>query len=142
MIRPTYMAFLYDHGTYTTIDPPTGLDTYAIDINSKGDIVGHFQERSGGPEQGFLYSGGKYTIIDFPGALNTHPQGINDKGQIVGFYQDNTGQHSFVEDHGVYTTLDLNTASSINNNGEVVGFVGGVTDHGMLATPGHGWHLI
>src|SRR5262249_8198805 len=138
-------GFLYDHGTYTTIDPPNSVNTTATAINAKGDIVGWFQEHFGDQPQGFVYSGGTYTVIQFPGAYRTDLYDINDKGQIVGIYVNNTGQHAFIEDHGNYTTLELNTVSSINNNAEVVGFVGfgdPVTNHGILATPGHGWDLI
>jgi probable HAF family extracellular repeat protein len=136
-------GFLDDHGTYTTIDPPGSVNTTAVAINAKGDVVGWFQDHFGGQPQGFLYSGGKYTIIQFPGAYRTDLYDINDKGQITGIYVNDTGQHAFVEDHGNYTSLDLNTASSINNNGQVVGFVSGpVTNDGMLATPGNSLQLL
>jgi probable HAF family extracellular repeat protein len=69
---------------YTALDDPMGNFTEANGINDNGQIVGYYQDSSGG---GFLYSGGSYTTLTDPLAPNaTYARGINDAGQIVGFY--------------------------------------------------------
>jgi probable HAF family extracellular repeat protein len=88
-------GFIYDSGTYTSINIPGGTSTEAFGINDAGQIVGGYD--TGGPPHGFLYSGGSFTPINVPGASHTLAFGINDAGQIVGRYQDATGVHGFLD---------------------------------------------
>jgi probable HAF family extracellular repeat protein len=94
-------GYLYDNGTYTTLDDPLGTDgTFALDINDAGQIVGQYFDNMHG-QHGFLYSGGNYTTIDAFGITNNNSTatGINNAGNIVGGYSQLTSpyyEHSFV----------------------------------------------
>jgi uncharacterized membrane protein len=142
-------GFLYNHGTYTTIEPTanvTGVGVNVIGINNQGQIIGSFQTMSGGytVEESFLCSHGTYTILAFPGAINTQTDSINASGQVVGWYEVGpngvTAQYGFIYSNGTYTTIDPpgglgTTASSINDLGQIVGsYTGNGTEHGFLAT--------
>ena len=52
--------------TYTTIDCPDALLTYARSINDRGEIVGICEDADGA--HGFLLRHGRFTLIDVPGA--------------------------------------------------------------------------
>ena len=88
-------GYLYDNGTYTTLDVPSASSTQAQGINDAGQIVGSFSDGSG--SHAFLYSNGVYTLLDDPLATgNTQALSINNAGQIAGTYSDATGNHGFV----------------------------------------------
>ena len=56
-----------------------------------------------------------YQTIDPPSSTYTYPTSINDKGQIVGYYVDsNRVEHGFVENNGIYTTIDLPIALKLS----------------------------
>jgi len=57
-------GFLYDGGSYATLNDPLTIKTSPYGINNAGHIVGLIG--SGNDEHGFLYSGGTYTILDDP----------------------------------------------------------------------------
>jgi uncharacterized membrane protein len=67
---------------YQTIDPLGSSSSGAVAINSRGQIIGNYEDSSGG--HGFLDSNGVYTTIDYPGGTGTVIDGINSKGQIIG----------------------------------------------------------
>jgi probable HAF family extracellular repeat protein len=97
-------GFLFDQGSYTTLDVPGGTGTWAIGINDSGQIVGSYRDAANN-DRGFLLDQGSYTILYVPGSYGTYAHGINAAGQIVGYYWDHTGQHGFLLDNGSYTTL-------------------------------------
>jgi probable HAF family extracellular repeat protein len=117
----TIHGFLFDQGSYTTIDVP-GIPT---GINAAGQIVGYYYD---GRQHGFLIDHGNYTTIDVPGSISSSASGINASGQIVGSYSDAAGKsHGFLLDQGNYTTLDVpgafsTGASLINDSGQIVGY--------------------
>jgi hypothetical protein len=43
----SYHGFLYSHGTYTPLNVPGAVATYATDINDQGQIVGYYSDASG-----------------------------------------------------------------------------------------------
>jgi len=52
--------------TFTTIDPPGSMFSWAVEINPAGEIVGaNFSDTF----HGYLLSKGEFTTIDFPGAF-------------------------------------------------------------------------
>jgi probable HAF family extracellular repeat protein len=140
--RSSDHAFLYSDGSYTTLKDLGTVNTFAVDINLSGQIVGYYQDgtlNGGLVNHGFLYTGGTYIRLDDPFANNpsvssgtangTVATGMNDKGQIVGYYYDsNERGHGFLYSHGSYTTLDdpLGTngtfATDINDKGQIVGY--------------------
>ena len=134
--------------SFTTIDVPFSgvLETQAIGINNRGQIVGNYIT-SGGLEQGFLDDRGAFSSIvaPFPGTDQTLAFKINDKGQIVGIYHNIvTGAHGFVDDNGKFSPIDVPFSGAhdtsplgINNRDQIVGAyvdAGGII-HGFLAGP-------
>jgi hypothetical protein len=121
-------AFLYDKGSFTTIDYPGATDTRARSINDPKRIVGDFNG-SDGKRHGFLYDGGNFTQIDVPGAVATYIYGLNNPGAMAGYYTDNSGhQHGFVAGNQGITTMDVPFPGAtdtfvygISNPGTIVG---------------------
>jgi probable HAF family extracellular repeat protein/VCBS repeat-containing protein len=146
-------GFVYSGGIYTAIDDPSAgsalispAGTAALGINDAGQIVGRYNDASGG--HGFLYSGGRYITLDDPFAgINgngTFATGINDAGQIVGYYYDNlNNEHGFLYSHGIYTTIDDPHGAGgtyvygINNAGQTAGiyYDNHHNVHNFVATP-------
>ena len=100
--------------TFTPLNDPQAIDgafagTLAFGINASGQVVGYYNDNTGGGSHGFLYSGGTDTALDDPeGGSNgiTIPQAISDSGRIVGFYQgQGTQPIGFIETGGNYTNL-------------------------------------
>jgi probable HAF family extracellular repeat protein len=69
--------------------------TQANGINASGQIVGYYEDATGG-WHGFLLDQGSYSALDVPGASATGAYGINASGQIVGSYYDASGTHGFL----------------------------------------------
>src|SRR6185295_14024815 len=131
-------GFLYDHGEFTFIQVPDALDTAPFGINDHGEIVGSYVNHG---QRGFLFDSKKdkgenaafsFIVVPFPTGVGlTRPNGINNYGRIVGEYLDNfsTGnqQHGFLDDEGVFTSIDVPgaiaaAAYGINDQGQIVGF--------------------
>jgi len=133
------LAFLLDHGTFTTIDFPGAACTQAIGINARGQIVGGYAEKSCNPfagmvPHGFFLDDGNFTTIDV-----TRARGINNRGQIVG----EAGANCFLLDGGTFTTIKVPFAgvritfcSGINDRGQIVGGYFDTTSHGFLLDDG------
>jgi len=130
-------------GVFTSFDYPGSSITRPSGINNLGQIVG---TSYGGPPPpiGFLFSNESFTEIRFPTAnpfIATAVNGINDAGQIVGDYSDSSGRHGFLDDHGVFHTIDFPGSSSsslvgIANSGQVVGWYADLTSHGFIYANG------
>jgi probable HAF family extracellular repeat protein len=104
--------------TFSTIDYPGALASYANGINSSGDIVGLWlASLDGFGQRAFLQSGGVFTTL-----LGASAFGINNNGVIVG---SNGGSGSFIYDNGNYQMLCIPSAftqaTGINDSGEIVG---------------------
>lgn len=117
-----------DLGTITPIDVPGATNTFPIDINAAGLIVGRYL--SGGQVHGFLrLPSGDLTTVDFPGASFTAATAIDDLGDIVGQYSlpAAPGQrHGFLLQDGVFSSVDppgsvFTNALGINERGDIVG---------------------
>jgi probable HAF family extracellular repeat protein len=107
-------GFLYNGGTYTTLDDPdagsTGV-TIAQGINDAGRIVGYTIDQFGS-EFGFIKTGANYTQVFSPAPNGTHIllHGISDFNQVVGEYTDKGGiTRAVVElaDLFLYVTVDF-----------------------------------
>lgn len=152
-------AFTYANGTYTDLGTfPYGDSSFAVAINSRGDVVGaattYVDAAPNFPLNPFLYHDGTMTDLGNLGGIWTVARSINDRGQIVGYaglealggnlYPDT----AFLYENGVMRDLgglvadparDFNSAAlDINNLGQVVGVAGvdfGVK-HGFLYDDG------
>ncbi len=117
---------------FEMIDFPSAIETRAIGINNRGQIVGDYEDSSG-TIHAFLLDNGVFNSFDFLDATSTDAttstdaNGINDRGQIVGGYTDGSGPHGFLLDGGNFTTIDApdavdTKAFGINDRGQIVGF--------------------
>ncbi len=97
-------GFLYNSGTYTTIDPQGTAYNSAANGVSGNNVVGYYEDSSG-VSHGFLYNSGTYTTIDPPGTAGTVAIGISGNN-VVGYYSDSSKvTHGFLYS-GTYTTID------------------------------------
>jgi probable HAF family extracellular repeat protein len=137
-------GFLYQGGTFTTLNVPGAIETEPTAINDAGQIVGYYATT--GSALGFLDNSGTFTTINHPLSNGNFLTGINNAGQIVGYYVDAVGaSEGFLYYGGTYTTIDDPLAGSIgtqisgiNNAGQIVGYyydAGGST-HGFLYSGG------
>jgi probable HAF family extracellular repeat protein len=134
-------AAIADSFSFTTVDFPGPVATFASGINDNGQIVGWIREGIHDPALGYLDTAGSFTSISVPGsAFGTFAYGINDSGQIVGNYGDSTGRnHGFLYNAGSFTTLNYpgavdTNAYGINDSGQIVGEYddGNAPVHGFL----------
>jgi hypothetical protein len=82
-------GFLYDAGTFTTIDNPNSVRTTLQGINNAGQIVG--VSPGNGLDviaTGFVYSAGVFIPLDIGGSPVVVPYDINNVGQVAGLFFD------------------------------------------------------
>jgi hypothetical protein len=118
-------GFLLVGTTYTSIDHPGAIATYAQGVNNSGVVGGYYYD--GSAYHGFTWNGGTFTSVDFPGASETDVFGINDSGAMVGTYRLGGVYHGFQLTGNTFTTIDypgsaFTSAFGINNSGHIVGF--------------------
>ncbi len=144
----------YAQGTYHNENFPGSQQTQVTGINNTDRTVGFWADANG-DNFGFVEHDGKFTNVVDPAALGkaaggmTVEQllGVNDHNDAVGFYTDANGNnHGFTYDiaKGSFDAVTINgfssvTATGINNEGEISGFVqnGGATvgfveEHGKI----------
>jgi uncharacterized membrane protein len=118
--------------TFQSMDVPDSVATELDNINSQGEIVGFFVDRSG-RQHGVMIRQGVFTQLDFPGAISTRTVGLNNRGDVVGSFIDGSGiQHGLILTNGRFMQLDFPGASgtqpeAVNDEGDIVG---GFTDIG------------
>jgi probable HAF family extracellular repeat protein len=128
-------GFLLDRGRYITLEVPGAtVETGAVGINNRGEIVGG--ARGGGrPDHGFLRDPrGHSTTFRFPGSRSTAAQKVNDRGQVTGLYSNTTDDPRagadltgfLLDPRGRYTRIAVpgaltTTAVGVNDRGQVVG---------------------
>jgi probable HAF family extracellular repeat protein len=110
-----------------------GSNSYPLDINDSGHVVGCADTESG-QQHAFLYKDGQMQDLQTLGGTTSCAYGINNLGQIVGYSETATSgeTHAFIwKDDGDETTTDMEDlgtlggtnsyAYDINNSGQVVG---------------------
>ena len=144
MIGGVTHGFLLSGGTYTSINFPGAMSTFAGGIGPQGDIAGDYSLTSAvdccAPgTHGYLLNGGNFVTIDVPGSVFSYANEISPTGEIVGAYFNGTPL-GYVLSSGAYITIDARTqfpgttftnALGINPQGDVVGrYVLGGVSHG------------
>jgi len=135
---------------FSSIDAPAelGAFTSVYGNNNAGVLVGNFVTADGSLD-GFIVQKGIFADVIVPGAASESRgalNDVNDLGQAVGGFVDDTGiEHSFVRSKGGEITLlpdvpdaVLTEATSINNQGDIVGFYldAGFAPHGFILRDG------
>jgi probable HAF family extracellular repeat protein len=135
-------AFVYTDGVMTDIHPAT--ESYAMDVNNPGQVVGDFLTADQSAFHAFLYSTGNFTDLGSAGSPETVAFAINDPGQVVDitlipFDSVCSGvpcieykQHAFLYNNGRIADLnnlipensgwELTWAFDVNNLGQIVGY--------------------
>jgi hypothetical protein len=120
-------GFLFDHGSYTTLDYPSAIETDPGGINNSGQISGTYFDTVGLPH-GFVYSQGRFSPVNFPGAIDTLVNGINSRGEFVGGYDDASSvTHGLSFQSGQLRSIDApfgsqTQVSSVNDLGQMLGY--------------------
>jgi probable HAF family extracellular repeat protein len=122
-------AFAQNHYRITRIPTPQGVNSAALGINSKGEVVGYsFQ---GEDYQAFFYSPSERSVTNLGslgGKINA-ACAINDAGQVVGYSQDANGnllaftssRNQPITSLGTLDGASSSEAFGVNNHGAVVG---------------------
>ena len=103
---------------------PGDESSRATAINDAGQIVG-ISGTCSDPTHAFLWADGVMTDLgSLPGTVRTYPSDINNAGQIVGTGRDASwNPYAFLWEDGVMTALGNFSAASINDVGQIVGWV-------------------
>jgi hypothetical protein len=146
-------GFYFHGGTFTPVNNPktphcpTGcmsgviIENQLLGVNDHNIAVGFYNDGSGN-SHGYTYdiATGTYSpdIKASATASSTVAAAINNSGEIAGFFTDATGTHGFLDNGGMFNTVNAPGASQtdllgLNNRGLAVGFdiVNGVT-HGIV----------
>lgn len=113
--------------SYSTIDLPGVLATFASNITNSGQIVGSYQDVAGHFHGYVEQPQGSFVTVDVPGAVDTFADGLNERGDVAGTFTDAAGQtHGFLQRDGAFTTLDVpgslfTGAIAINDKDQIVG---------------------
>jgi hypothetical protein len=85
--------FLVQGGVYTTILDPLGNanNGFVYGLNDLDQVVGWYDDGTGGPMHGYFWQSGNSVTVDYPGATQTLLQSINDSGVILGSATDVNG---------------------------------------------------
>jgi hypothetical protein len=93
-------GFVMDtHGSFTTIDVPGAIYTFATGINNLGQIVGDYavhpsQYPNQEQNRGFIRdTDGTITLFDAPYFGSTMPNGIADNGTIAASFSRTSGNY-------------------------------------------------
>ncbi|MGH7028812.1 MAG: PEP-CTERM sorting domain-containing protein [Stellaceae bacterium] len=134
-------------GTFTNVNNPNTATTpptfnQLLGVNYSNVAVGFYTD-AGGATHGYTYNIASKTFsvnIDDPnGVGTTTAAAINNAGEVAGFYTVGTVFHGFIDNGGVFTTIDPTGSQGtqlfgLNDNGLAVGVytdAGGV-QHGLL----------
>ena len=118
-------GFVYSGGTFTLLNVPGALATWATRINDNGQVTGSYED--GSSRYIFVYSGSTFTTLNIPNAADEYyGPSINASGQVAGSYFDVYGGHGFMYSGGTFTYLNVpgalaTFATRINDNGQVIG---------------------
>jgi probable HAF family extracellular repeat protein len=121
-------AWVWQEGVVTMLPLPDGArDSFAWDINDRGDIVGVAIGDLATHAVLWPAGGGVIDLGTLPGHSGSWAQGVNNRGQVVGWSADADGYHAFLWRAGTMVELDTlpghtqAAASAISDAGAIVG---------------------
>jgi probable HAF family extracellular repeat protein len=133
-------CFLWESGSFQTINVPATSATTCYGINNRNQIVGTYSD-SGGTLHNFLSDAGALVELNVPG-VPLAIGGINDRGQVVGSYRDGGTAHCFLWENGVLSTVNAPGITDalcydINNRNDISGaFVDSTGGSGSILSNG------
>ena len=132
-----YRAFRLTGTTFTDLGVPTGFAySFAVAINSSGQVAGHVTSATGNAERIFRYSNGAMTLIGGLGEYN-RAYGINTAGDVVGqglpvlglkqgfLYTDASGMQGLNQLIDPASGWYILGATGINDSGQIAGWASG-----------------
>lgn len=136
-------AYLWSGGSIQELTPPPGArETWAVDINEAGQVLGKWLDE-GGRVRGVLWQDGQPMDLGLPeGADHLNAEAIDDMGRVAGTYSGDRGGiflwyegvfHSFREGQYGHSGVDI---VDMNNQGQLVGHenTGGYNARALLWT--------
>ncbi len=124
----TYQGFLLREGVFSSFGSPDHINTWAMRMNGRGQIVGCVHDTDTmGTMHGFVDSGGTFTEFPVPASMYN---GISPDGRtIVGLYADpatSATYHGYILSKDSFMPFDvpgsnLTQAWDLNARGEIVG---------------------
>ena len=84
-LGPLDQGFLFDAGTFTTLNKPGAAATSPVAINNAGLIAGTYTDATGGPH-GFTEAAGVFTEITGLDGAAFLPVDLNNLGQLIGTF--------------------------------------------------------
>jgi hypothetical protein len=137
-------GYLDQNGKYTLLNYPGASSSSAVSINGQGQVVGSYQNGTGGTF-GFIWSAADgYETFSIPGASYTIPLKINNNGQVLVCASPARGCYLYY--NGAFALVPLPNPppqwiyylSSINDFADVVGAsyygYGATTEDGLIGT--------
>jgi probable HAF family extracellular repeat protein len=119
-----YQGVFYNNGNVSYLS--SGCCSAASSVNINGQAVGFIENGQAGKAQAVLWSGGTTTTLGGnSGSLGSYALGINNSGQIIGWTSSGFNQLATIWNGTTPTILGSGSANAINNNGQVVGNIGG-----------------
>ena len=83
--RHNIHGFLWQNGTFTTLDYPGTRFTYAFGINNLGTVVGQYADPALRLQaRGYIWNNGAFQTVSY-GSQWVEVNGVNDNGIIVGY---------------------------------------------------------
>jgi probable HAF family extracellular repeat protein len=115
--------------------------TFTAGINNNGEVAGYYQTPNYG---GYLWNNsGTYSTFLEPNdqAGTTQALDVNDNGEVVGSWFSPTGEAGYVDQGGVFTTINAPSSTytyvtGVNDSGEISGWYLDASDqmHSFIAT--------
>ncbi len=125
-------GFVWKEGTFTDVDHPGSLDTLLGPANTRGVIIGNFDNTIVGSAALYDVRSGTWTTLpDIPGTVFNVGNGINNAGATTGSAFDSTYSNGigWVWDGSAYSFFSVpgasgfgTYASGINDRGQIAGF--------------------
>ncbi|MBZ5544596.1 MAG: hypothetical protein LAO07_13090 [Acidobacteriia bacterium] len=122
----TYQGFLLREGLFSSFGSPDHINTWAMRMNGRGQIVGCVHDANTTDSMHGFVVDRDGTFTDSPVPMSMH-NGISPDGRtIVGLYTDTSGTHGYILSQDNFMPFDvpgsnLTQAEDLNARGEIVG---------------------
>jgi probable HAF family extracellular repeat protein len=118
----TVRGFLWRNGAMQDLGGFSGLATWAVSVNARGQIVGEYSADFHTDLRAFIWDGGATRDLGSLGGGRTGVLAINDEGLVSGYSRRSNGeQHAFMWREGRMYDLGPGLPTAMNERGDIVG---------------------